>query len=261
MRRLEKSAKGPVTSSMVAASSRSHSHEDYPETVERIAKRFPRQRDSVMQDVFAFTTLRIVIPFLVTFLVATGAWAKGSALPHVMDGDIVFQISNSAQCQAVQLATQSQYSHCGIIVHRDGKPFVYEAVDAMRFTPLGEWIARGIKRRFLLMRLKDRDRRMTSAALQGMRKAGNKLAGKRYDALFRWSDETIYCSELVWKIYERGAGIRLAEPRPFGDYTLDKAEVRALIRERYGNKFSPHEMAVAPSDLVASPLLETVDNK
>ena len=43
--------------------------------------------------------------------------AKGSAngIPEVKDGDIIFQSSKSQQSKAVELATNSVFSHCGII--------------------------------------------------------------------------------------------------------------------------------------------------
>lgn len=47
----------------------------------------------------------------------------------LQDGDIIFQESQSAQCKAVQKATHSRYSHCGIIFRKDGKYFVYEAIE------------------------------------------------------------------------------------------------------------------------------------
>ena len=37
------------------------------------------------------------------------------------DGDIIFQTSQSAQCEAVRIATNSKFSHCGIIFKIDGR--------------------------------------------------------------------------------------------------------------------------------------------
>lgn len=102
-----------------------------------------------------------------------------------MDGDVIFQVSDSAQSKAIQLATQSKYSHCGIIFHKDGKPYVYEAVSNMVLTPLDTWIRRGIKGHYLLMRLKDRAKYLDATALAGMEKAAHDLAGKRYVLLLR----------------------------------------------------------------------------
>ena len=43
-------------------------------------------------------------------------------------GDIIFQISRSSQSKAIQLATHSDYSHTGMLVIRNKKPYVFEAV-------------------------------------------------------------------------------------------------------------------------------------
>ena len=51
------------------------------------------------------------------------------AAPAVRDGDIIFHTSRSAQSAAIQRATHSPYSHFGIILYRDDKPFVFEAID------------------------------------------------------------------------------------------------------------------------------------
>jgi uncharacterized protein YcnI len=59
------------------------------------------------------------------------------------DGDIVFHTSRSAQSLAVQRATGSRYSHMGVVLLRGGKPYVFEAVSTVRYTPLAQWTARG----------------------------------------------------------------------------------------------------------------------
>lgn len=51
-------------------------------------------------------------------------------------GDIVFQISRSSQSKAIQLATHSAYSHTGMVVIRNKKPYVFEAIGPVVYTPL-----------------------------------------------------------------------------------------------------------------------------
>ena len=58
-------------------------------------------------------------------------------------GDIIFQISRSSQSKAIQLATHSDYSHTGMLVMRNKKPYVFEAVGPVKYTPLKQWIAHG----------------------------------------------------------------------------------------------------------------------
>ena len=62
---------------------------------------------------------------------------------EIKNGDLIFQTSLSGQSKAIQLATKSKYSHCGLI-YKDGNDFyVFEAVQPVKRTPLDKWIARG----------------------------------------------------------------------------------------------------------------------
>ena len=47
---------------------------------------------------------------------------------EIMNGDLIFQTSLSRQSQAIQLATKSKYSHCGLIYKDGNEYFVFEAV-------------------------------------------------------------------------------------------------------------------------------------
>ena len=49
---------------------------------------------------------------------------------------------------------------------RDGKPFVFEAVQPVKLTPLDDWIARGERGQFVVKRLRDADERLTAEALR-----------------------------------------------------------------------------------------------
>ena len=193
---------------------------------------------------------------------ATPDAAPGAArteAPEVLDGDIIFQPSAlSSQSLAIKLATHSPYSHCGIVLYRDGRPYVFEAIRTVSWTPLEAWIKRGVKGHYVLLRLKDRDARLGPEVLDAMRREASAFDGKGYDLLFQWTDETIYCSELVWKIYERGAGLELVPLRRIRDYDLNHEEVQRKIKERFGYDIPWDERVVAPSDLMESPLLERV---
>lgn len=174
------------------------------------------------------------------------------------DGDIVFHTSRSSQSLAIQLATKSPYSHMGIVYVRDGKPFVFEAVQPVKLTPLDDWTARGEGGHFVVRRLRDADTRFTAETLRNMRAVGEQLAGKDYDPYFEWSDERIYCSELVWKVFERGAGIELGELQTIADFDLSHPAVQAKVRERYGDQVPLDEIVISPAAVFAASDLETV---
>jgi len=174
------------------------------------------------------------------------------------DGDIVFHTSQSSQSLAIQLATKSPYSHMGIVYLRDGEPFVFEAVQPVKLTPLDDWIERGERAHFVVKRLRDADARLTVETLRKMRAAGEQLAGKDYDPYFEWSDDRIYCSELVWKVFERGAGIELGELQTIAAFDLSHPAVQAKVRERYGDHVPLDEIVVSPAAIFDARDLETV---
>jgi len=68
---------------------------------------------------------------------------RKSISKELQNGDLIFHTSQSSQSQAIQIATNSKYSHMGII-YKDGKEyFVYEAIQPVQITKLDDWINRG----------------------------------------------------------------------------------------------------------------------
>ncbi len=177
---------------------------------------------------------------------------------RVKDGDIIFQTSRSSQSQAIQLATNSRYSHMGIIFLRQGTPYVFEANDLVRATPLQEWIQRGKGGLYVIKRVKQEIKVLTPLILKRMKAEGQRLAGKPYDLVFGWTDEKIYCSELVWKIYQRGAGLKLGHLQTLRDFDLSAPAVQVKLQERYGNQIPFEEPVVSPAAIFNSAFLEEV---
>jgi len=193
---------------------------------------------------------------LMASIVLVGCGASSGYEPR--NGDIVFQTSRSSQSLAIQLATKSPYSHMGIVYVRDGRPFVFEAVQPVKLTPLEEWIARGERAHFVAKRLRDAGSVLTAEALQAMRAVGERFAGKDYDLYFEWSDDRIYCSELVWKVFDEGAGIEIGERQTIADFDLTHPAVRAKLEERFGDRIPRDEVVVSPAAMFDAPELTTV---
>jgi uncharacterized protein YycO len=174
------------------------------------------------------------------------------------DGDIIFHTSRSAQSLAIQKATGSRYSHMGIVYLEDGQPMVFEAVEPVKLTPLATWIARGVNGHYVVKRLADAETLLTPEALQRMLDIGKTFEDRHYDLAFEWSDDRIYCSELVWKIYQRALGIEVGQLRTISDFDLSDPLVQAKVRERYGGPPPADETVISPADIYASDLLVTV---
>ena len=180
------------------------------------------------------------------------------AEPRLRDGDIIFQTSRSSQSLLIQRATRSPYSHMGMVVYRDGQPFVFEASATVRLTPLQEWIDRGEGGRYVVKRLRESAGRLTPETIEKARALIRKFQGKSYDLTFEWSDKRMYCSELVWKIYERVLGVRIGELQKLRQFDLTDSAVRAKLRERYGTAVPLDEPVISPAAMFDSPVLELV---
>jgi hypothetical protein len=173
-------------------------------------------------------------------------------------GDLVFQVSKSDQSEAIQKATGSKYSHVGIVFFEGDLPYVYEAVGPVRKIDLDHWRMQGKTEDFAVKRLKDADAVLTEANLKKMQTVGKRFSGLPYDFKFEWTDEKIYCSELVWKIYAEALGIELCDKRPLSDYNLSSKVVRRTAEERYDGNIPQDELMVSPGDLFESDKLRTV---
>ena len=178
----------------------------------------------------------------------------------VHEGDLVFQTSRSSQSAAVAMATHSPLTHMGIIEIVDGRPEVLEAVKQLKRTPLEAWIARGEGGHVLIRRLRDASQALSPSVLGRMHSVGEDFIGRAYDVWFRWDDTRVYCSELVYKIYERGAGIRIGKLQRAGDMDLASPVVQPKLRERFGpgTPFAPDEPVISPQAMFDDPRLVTV---
>lgn len=192
-----------------------------------------------------------------------GLFKSSSHNPYqLQDGDIVFQSTNSSQGKAVKAATNSPWTHVGMVFFQNGQPMVIEAVQPVRITPLKKFISRSPST-FYAMRLKDSNKHINAQTIAKAESYCNKQLGKNYDLQFRWSDDRIYCSELVWKVYKEAGNIELCKPRPFKSYNLKHPTVQRIAKQRYGSvrNLPLNELCVAPSDLAQSPMLVEVPKK
>jgi hypothetical protein len=108
------------------------------------------------------------------------------------------------------------------------------------------------------MRLRDADQRLTPEAVERMRHAALRFQGRPYDFAFGWSDDRVYCSELVWKVYKEALGIELGDLQHLRDFDLSHPAVRQKLRERYGDRVPLDEPVISPAAIAGSPLLETI---
>ncbi len=197
-------------------------------------------------------TLPAAVAAVAVLLFACSAASDEPWAPVV--GDVVFHSSTSSQSAAIELATKSKWSHVGLVVRADGEWAVIEAVQPVRIVPLKEFLARGVDGRYAAYRPTEP---LTDGQAERLTAAAKEFVGRDYDAYFGWDDDLIYCSELIWKAYDRGLGIELSEPRALASFDLTHPTVAALMQRRWPAGV-PDDVAVSPQDLADSELLKKV---
>jgi len=135
---------------------------------------------------------------------------------------------------------------------------VFEAVQPVKLTPPEEWIARGEDGRFVAKRLRNAETVLSVDILDRMLQVNEEFSGKDYDLYFEWSDERIYCSELVWKIFARGAGIEIGRLERLSVFDLSHPTVQVKVRERFGDNVPLQESVISPAEMFKAAVLETV---
>lgn len=127
--------------------------------------------------------------------------------PHLQKGDIVFQFLPSKLSSVIADVSESDYSHVGIVTEYQDKMSVIEAIGPVKYTPISEWINQGYENRITVMRFKNSDPDKIGRALD----KAEEFLGRPYDLKYELDEQKIYCSELVYKAFKRGANIELGK--------------------------------------------------
>lgn len=168
----------------------------------------------------------------------------------VKEGDVIFQTSGSRQSPLIQIGTRSKITHCGIIVMRNGEPYVLETLKTLVLTPLDKFIARGKGGKYWLKR----------SDKENIKIEYGKYLGKSYDLAFSFDNDIYYCSELVYDIYLNQLGIKLCEPKKVGDYLILGTDQLSIIEKEMTRRgITKEQYAVAPVDIFKSDYLKSVE--
>ncbi len=172
------------------------------------------------------------------------------------EGDLLFQTSRSSQSAAIQAATHSKWSHMGLLFRKEGRWMVLEAVQPVKYTPLQAWIRRGEGGHVEAKRVKASVQRLTASDLAKLQRTGERFLGRPYDLTFEWDDRRIYCSELVWKAYERALGLKLGRLQTLADSDLSASAVKRKMAERFPKGLPIGMSVISPQAMFDAPELE-----
>lgn len=128
------------------------------------------------------------------------AFLSGCSKYNYHSGDLIFQdLDCGPLCDAIEKATVGyndfDISHVGIITVEDSGVYVIEAYDNVEMTPINVFLKRSDK--ILIGRLKPQYVKYADEAVENAKR----FLGKPYDNYFRISNDSFYCSELVYEAY------------------------------------------------------------
>ena len=201
---------------------------------------------------------RIRLAVLALLLVGVGSFYRldrvaAYYLSDKAEGDVLFQsLPRQDLVDAIEVISQSAWSHCGILVRRDGRWYVAEAIGEVRLTPLHLWVVRGRRSVVVSYRLKDPSMLRADLLHAGI----EEFLGRAYDYRYAPDDGEIYCSELVHKVYQRRFGLELGEWQKLGDLNWRPKE--AFIRQMENGALPLGRDMVTPVSLTRSELVERV---
>lgn len=211
-----------------------------------------------MKKIFGITLWCILGIVLITILpigfsLLTEQVTASTTIPsksELKEGDLIFQRSESQQSPLIAVGTQSNITHCGIIVFREGKPMVYEASRTVMLTSLKKFINRGKDGKFWIKRPKfSVDKKIKLSQL-----------GQKYDLTFKFDNGKMYCSELIYVVYKKQFGVELCKPKQVKEYLFGIDNIYPKIKKEMKRRgITLEQEVVAPVDIFDSEYLESID--
>lgn len=161
--------------------------------------------------------LLILMAVSIRFVVVPLYWCSAYC---PQQGDIIFQslfktklLPKTELVRAIEGITGSCYSHCAVVVKRNGKWYVNEAIIDVHDTPLLAWISRGRGAKFAVYRLQEKYKKDIPQFIEAL----EPFQGKPYDYKYKMDDDFLYCSELIYKAFKQATGEELGELDKLGE--------------------------------------------
>jgi hypothetical protein len=169
------------------------------------------------------------------------------------EGDVLFQsLPHGELVDAIEGITNSEWSHCGVVMRKGNSWVVVEAIGQVRQTPLPLWVPRGRGGRFVAYRVNG----TVGSDHSRLQKALDHFMGRPYDFRYAPGDSEIYCSELVFKAYRDAYGKELGEWQRLGD--LNWKPFQSFIRKMEAGGLPLSRPMITPVALTKSALLSRV---
>lgn len=132
----------------------------------------------------------------------------------IRPGDIIFIRVANFLYRRVSIATDCWTTHVGVIhSHQNGEWQVAESTFPFaKLGPLSAFIKRSENSQFAIRRL---PRTLSDEEVGRIRVAAERRMGRWYDARFDFDQGGLYCSKLVYEVFQEALGIPIGEVETF----------------------------------------------
>lgn len=156
---------------------------------------------------------------------------------ELQGGDVILQSLDCYRCDLIRQQEASQFTHIGVIVETENGLEVAQALGRVKVVSLKKFLKQS-KRSHKVIRSHDSidSHELTKIYFSF-------FDGLPYDSGYRWNDQSMYCSELVYKLL-REFNIKLPHPKKML-FNVNNAEWRRI----FGKIPLPiGELGISPGD-------------
>lgn len=181
------------------------------------------KRESAMKTGMLKSLLKIVL-LMLSIYILTGCMKQSPVFDISMydfrAGDILLQHRQERLGSFISDISDTPYSYCGIVVYKEGKPYVMDAIGEVRLRPLKMWIEEGYLGMFTQLRVQD----LSESELGKVIESAYKYFGKPEDLKYEMENNKLYSAEFIFKAFLRGAKIKISDNKSLGEYDYRKQE-------------------------------------
>jgi len=160
---------------------------------------------------------------------------RASGFSDYQDGDLLFIADTYNDAVLLGKATHDTWNQVGMVFHKqDGSAHVLESYAKVRLTPIENFKSRSIDGKLMVKRLNVELGKSKDELLAATKPVFMEFRGKFFDLSFNWSDDALSSAELIWKLFDRGFGVRLCEPGTFGDLDFSSPFWTEQLAKEYG---------------------------
>jgi len=200
---------------------------------------------------------KLLLLFLISFFTCNQEF-------KLKEGDFLFQdLDSSPLCDAIELVTPgykgANFSHIGFAVSQNGELKILEAIPPkVVLTNLDNFLNRSLdengKPKVIVGRLKS----VFSSSIEDATFFAKEKVGITYDEVFLMSNESYYCSELIYKAFEKDSVFSL---KPMTFLHPETGDTLQIWKDYYSNlevKIPQDKLGINPGLMSVSDKIEMV---